>query len=93
MGKKNKIIRCLFSWAEGILPGSIRLYAIGANRLMVENYEAVSEMSETRMLILGRGGAVEIIGNDLVIREIRKDTLVAEGAITEILFLKRGTDV
>lgn len=80
----------MVTWAEGLLPGSIRLYAIGRTRLMAENYLTVSEMTETRMMIIGRKSAVEVSGEGLRILEIRKGAMVLEGEFSEIVFLQRG---
>ena len=58
---------------------------------MIENHETVSEMSDTRMTVLGKKDALEIIGENLRILEIRKSAMVIEGGFSEIVFLKRGT--
>ena len=58
---------------------------------MLENYECVSEMSDMRLTVLGRKDILEIGGENLLIREIRKSAMVIEGDISEIVFLKRRT--
>lgn len=74
------------------MPGSIRIYAIGNQRLMIENHLAVSEMTDSRMMLDARKGALEIRGEKLRIREIRKGAMIVEGEIAGIVFLRRGAD-
>ena len=59
---------------------------------MAENYLTVSEMTETRMMMLGRKSAVEIVGEGLRILEIRKGALVLQGEFSGIVFLRREVD-
>jgi len=56
---------------------------------MLENYDCISEMSDTRITVFGKKDAVEISGETLSIQDIRKSAMVIGGSISEIVFLKR----
>ncbi|MBR3927954.1 MAG: YabP/YqfC family sporulation protein [Clostridia bacterium] len=86
---KKGCVSALLTWLDDVLPGRIRLYAVGSERLMVENYSFVSELSQKRIVLQGSDGCVLIEGDGLSISEMRKGALIVLGAIACVAFEKR----
>ena len=89
--KKGRV-SALLTWLDDVLPGRIRLYAVGFERLMVENYRFVSELSQNRIVLEGSDGNVLIEGNGLGISEMRKGALIVTGAVACVAFQRRRLD-
>ena len=89
---KKGCVSALLMWLDDVLPGRIRLYAVGFERLMVENYRFVSELSQNRIVLEGSDGNVLIEGNGLGISEMRKGALIVTGAVACVAFQRRRLD-
>lgn len=89
---KKGCVSALITWLDDVLPGRIRLYAVGFERLMIENYKWVSELSRDRILIQGSDGCVLIEGKGLSVSEMRKGALIVAGTVACVAFQRRGTD-
>lgn len=88
---KKGCFQHLVTWLDEVLPGRIRLYAVGSERLMVENYLCVSEMTREKIEIQSSGGSVLISGECLSISEMRKSVLIISGAVSSVAFSNRQT--
>lgn len=89
---KKGCVSALLTWLDDVLPGRIRLYAAGSERLMVENYLFVSELSQKRLVLQGSHGSVLIEGDGLSISEMRKGALIVTGTVACVAFQKRGAN-
>lgn len=87
---KKGCVSALLTWLDDVLPGRIRLYAAGFERLMVENYHFVSELSQNKIVLQGSDGSVLIEGTRLGISEMRKGALIVTGAVACVAFQRRG---
>lgn len=86
---KKGCVSALLTWLDDVLPGRIRLYAVGFERLMVENYNFVSELSHDKIVLQGSDGSVLIEGTRLAISEMRKGALIVTGAVACVAFQRR----
>ncbi len=86
---KKGCVSALLTWLDDVLPGRIRLYAVGFERLMVENYNFVSELSHNKIVLQGSDGSVLIEGNRLGISQMRKGALIVTGAVACVAFQRR----
>lgn len=89
---KKGCVHALFTWLDDVLPGRVRLYSIGFERLMVENYLSVNELSKERIEINASDGCVSILGGCLAISEMRKGALIVTGSIASVAFLRRKNE-
>lgn len=87
---KKGCVSALLTWLDDVLPGRIRLYAVGFERLMVENYSYVSELTQKKVILQGTDGCVLIEGTDLGISEMRKGALIVTGKVACVAFQRRG---
>ena len=87
---KKGCVSALLTWLDDVLPGRIRLYAVGFERLMVENYRFVTELSQNRIVLEGSDGNVLIERNGLGISEMRKGALIVQGTVACVAFQRRG---
>jgi sporulation protein YqfC len=83
---KKGCVSALLTWLDDVLPGRIRLYAVGFERLMVENYSFVSELSQKAIVLQGSDGCVLIEGEALSISEMRKGALIVTGKVARVAF-------
>ncbi|MBQ1257631.1 MAG: YabP/YqfC family sporulation protein [Clostridia bacterium] len=88
---KKGCVSALLTWFDDVLPGRIRLYAVGFERLMVENYSYVSELSKKAIVLQGSDGCVLIEGEELSISEMRKGALIVTGKVACVAFRQRRT--
>ena len=86
---KKGCVSALLTWLDDVLPGRIRLYAVGFERLMVENYNYVSELTHNKIVLQGSDGSVLIEGTRLGISEMRKGALIVTGAVACVAFQRR----
>ena len=87
---KKGCVSALLTWLDDVLPGRIRLYAVGFERLMVENYLFVSFLSQKKIVLQGSDGCVLIEGSNLSISEMRKGALIVQGTVACVAFQRRG---
>lgn len=87
---KKGCVHHLVTWVNDVLPGRIRLYAVGSERLMVENYLAVTYLTKGKIEIQGSDGCVSILGACLSINEIKKGALVVSGSVSSVAFSGRA---
>ncbi len=89
---KKGCVSALLTWLDDVLPGRIRLYAVGFERLMVENYSFVAELSQKNVVLQGSDGCVLIEGENLSISEMRKGALIVTGKVACVAFQRRRAE-
>lgn len=68
-------------WLREISGHTMRVTAIGCNRLLVENHRGVRCFTQERILLATRCGDMCITGKQLSLNELRRDALVIQGSI------------
>lgn len=68
--------------ASGQLP---RILLAGGRRAMIENHTGIIEFTDTLVRLMTRQGVLTIIGEGLLLSEVRPDALTVRGNMTEIL--------
>lgn len=79
-GKKPELTRRLGLPAE-LLPGAARLTVSGTAEVLVENHGGLSLLSDERVEIRSRGGAVRIVGRELTLGFMDRDRIIVRGYI------------
>lgn len=91
----TRIGRRLRGWTNGVLdlPQDLlqdmpRITLIGNKELYIENHRGVLHFSSERLKLALAKGAIEITGQELVIRNILGPELAIEGNIGEIRYIE-----
>lgn len=73
-------------WTEDLSGACARITATGSRSLRVENHTGVLDLSDTRVVVGSRQGALCVEGRDLLLCDVRPDALVIRGEIARIEF-------
>ncbi len=76
----------LLSWPGDVSGRNLRATVIGSDRALIENYQDIAEYCPERVLLRAGRGAVEVLGDGLVLKEVRRDALIVTGKIDKVGF-------
>lgn len=68
-------------WLRDVSGHTMRVTAIGCNRLLVENHRGVRCFTQERIFLATRCGEMCVAGERLSLNELRRDALVIRGSI------------
>ena len=80
-------------WPRDLAGGCARATAIGANRLLVENYTGILELTDTRVRLATGQGPMTVTGRGLALCEARRGALIVKGALQRVDLPCEGGDV
>jgi len=71
-------------WAGELLPGEIRLTALGSRCALIENYSAILCCTDSCVQLSSRRGEVRLTGRNLSLSDVRPGELTVRGFIERI---------
>ncbi|HBT20301.1 MAG TPA: sporulation protein YqfC [Peptococcaceae bacterium] len=89
--KKNKLIHdfaSILEIPEDIFLNMPKITFIGSIQVYIENHRGVIEYTAEKLRVGVSGGEVEILGENLVLKNILPDELFLEGKISSMVFKK-----
>ncbi len=95
--------RTIFRGRRGPRPGALewprdlsgrcaRATAIGSNRLLVENYTGILELTDARVRLSTGGGPITVTGRNLQLCDARRGTLIITGQLERVELPCAGGD-
>lgn len=88
--KKRPVYQRLLAQAqvpEDLLEGAMLLHITGRQEAYIENYKGILEYTDTRILLFGKQGKLEITGKRLVIGFYTAEEMKVTGYIEHITYL------
>ena len=79
-------------WVEEASGTQPRLLLAGGRRAMIENLVGIIEFSEERIRLMTRSGPLTLIGEQLLLTQVRPDALTVRGHIRVIELPDGGDD-
>ncbi len=65
-----------------------KLTVMGANNIIIENYKGIIEYDDNNIRVNTGLGAVRILGENLLIKEITSEDIMVNGNISSLEFLR-----
>ena len=71
-------------WLCDLSGKTARITSLGNRSLLVENHRGVLIFTSERILLSTACGEVEVVGSDLSLGDVRRDTLIIRGSIRDV---------
>ena len=71
-------------WSRDLTGHCARATVIGSDRLLVENYTRILELTGCRVRLLTDSGAITVTGSDLSLCEVRRGALIVKGRLQQV---------
>lgn len=65
-----------------------RITLIGDAQLYLENHRGIIEYTSEKIRVSVVGGSLEIIGEEMILKNIKPDEIAVRGTISQLLFVK-----
>ena len=79
-------------WPRDLSGRCARATAIGSNRLLVENYTGLLELTDARVRLSTGGGPITVTGSGLQLCDVRRGALIITGRLERVELPCRGGD-
>ena len=79
-------------WVEEAAGQQPRLLLAGGCRAMIENLTGILEFREDRIRLMTRSGPLTLVGEGLLLTQVRPDALTVRGHIRQIHLPEGGED-
>ena len=79
-------------WPRDLAGGCARTTAIGSDRLLVENYTGILELTDTRVRLATGEGPITITGQNLMLCDARRCALIVKGQLARVDLPCKGGD-
>ena len=71
-------------WPRDLAGRCARATAIGSNRLLVENYTSILELTDTRVRLATGTGPITVTGRGLTLCDARRGALIIRGELQQV---------
>lgn len=79
-------------WLCDLSGKTARITSVGNQSLLVENHRGLLCFTDSRVRLSTACGEAEIIGSNLELRDVRRDTLVIHGRIRDVKLPDEGAN-
>ena len=82
--RRARTVPPALEWAEDAAGRCARITAVGSKSLLVENHTGILELTDSRVALNTRGGALRVEGNGLTLGDVREGALTVRGDIRRV---------
>ena len=80
-------------WPRDLAGQCARATALGSNRLLVENYTGLLELTDARVRLSTAGGPITVTGRDLRLCDARRGALIIAGHLERVELPGSGGEI